>query len=153
MRCLLTVLFFLACQPFVAHSAPLLYYDSATGNLRIVNDGEWSGGNNALMGAFIFKSPSGRLKKPTNKLPAPTVLDTGDVPQFIALIYVPHGTFDLLGAVQPGTPINQLSVDIHPALGFTPEPVAVLVPEPTTVAVGGLAFSALAALNGRRLFC
>lgn len=153
MRFFLTCLFSLSLLPLVAHSAPLVVYYENSGNLRIFNDGEWSGGT-ATNAIFNFKSEFNALRTPTNSLPSPITLDAIDIPSFLTLLNVPPGTYSLLGAVQLGTPAAHISVDFYPAFGIPKQPVdlvafSLIDPEPSSLVIATLAFTGLVATARR----
>jgi hypothetical protein len=134
-----------------SQAAPLLRYNTNNGNLNVVND---SGGTLAVVN---IKSVGGTLNAPTfpdGAIPG-AVVDTGDLPNFIALLNVPNGVFKLgPGTVNAGTQGNDLAMDYF--VTFTPgaQPVAaqveLFVPEPATIAMAGLGMIGMVAAARRR---
>lgn len=138
-----------------AVAAPLVKYNTVNGNLIVENDGTLPGANAGAIGIVNIKSAAGTLNAPTfpgGAIPGATV-DLGDLPNFIALLAVPQGTFKLgPGTVDAQTSVGDISVDFYAAFG---QPAIVgqvvpIVPEPATLAMAGLAVVGIVAAARRR---
>ena len=136
----------LLTAPSVVYAAPELYYNASTGNLWINND--------VPLSIVNIMSPTGALNAPTfpaGPIPAPVVLDKGDLPFFLVTINTPVGFFNLgSGTVDPGTPPSLLSFDWHPAFGQPAVSGVVKLPEPSTALMASLAMVGVVNLRRRR---
>jgi hypothetical protein len=140
----------------VAQAVPTLRYNTVNGNVFIENhaDGPYAGGNaNAI---FNILSASGKLSAPTlpnGPIGGTAVVDTGDLPNFLALLNIPLGSHKLgAGTVAVGTPASDLTLDFYSAFGQAKVVGAVVtfIPEPATIAMAGLGMVGMIAAARRR---
>lgn len=128
-----------------AEAAPTLYYNTLNGNLIINND---------TPGAIInIKSQLGVLHAPSfpgGGIPAPAVVDNGDLPQFLAILNTPAGKFRLgAGTVTLAAPHSDLSFDWYASFGQPANTGIWLLPEPTSAGLAALGLAGLGAMRRR----
>lgn len=132
----------------VAQAVPTLRYNTVNGNLFVDNTAELGGNAGSI---FNIKSTAGTLHAPTfpnGPLGGTSVVDTGDLPTFLALLNVPLGSHKLgAGTVTVGTPASDLVLDFYPAFGqpLVAGVIQTIVPEPATIAMAGLGVAGVVA--------
>lgn len=145
--------------PQVAKAEPVLRYNEISGNLFIDND---------IAGSIInIKSSKGTLSAPTlpNGPIYGAVVDTGDLPYFIALLNMPIGSFKLgNGTAAVGIPtryyssishsafipMEDLTYDWYRAFGQPVNHGRWGTPEPSSLALGAISAAGLVAIRRRR---
>lgn len=146
---LVIALFAVACP---LQAAPVIEYWGFMDRFYVIND---------VPGSIInIKSPTGALNAPSfpkGPLPNLALVDTGDLPHFLAILNTPSGRFDLgQGVIDPGTSISDLSFEWYEYFGRPANPGSLVLvkledtPEPTTASLASVAAVALTAMSRRR---
>lgn len=144
-----------------AQAEPVLIYNSINGNLTVNND---------VAGSIInIKSSKGTLSAPTfpnGPIGGTSVVDTGDLPYFLAFLHMPIGSFRLgagtaalniptryysSDSVSAFIPLEDLTYDWYPAFGQPVRHGRWGTPEPSSIALATISIAGLSAIRRRLL--
>ena len=136
----------------VASAVPTAYYNPANGSIFLSND------TGAALAVANLKSPSGKFTGEALAIPG-TTNDFGDKPNFLVYFGLPTTTSEpsswakVGAAVQGGGPVGDIAFSYFTS--FAPGQVeqtglVVEIPEPATIAMGGLGLVGIVAASRRR---
>jgi hypothetical protein len=132
-------------------AAPILHHNPSTGDLWLTNTAEVP--DSIFHAVVIIESAGHNLLAPPFNPIAGSTMDPGELPDILTFLNTPLGSFNLGNVVVPGTSSSDLSVFLVPQVLPSVIRVAgtvVAIPEPSTIALGGLALISVATLRRRQ---
>lgn len=135
-----------------AMAVPTAFYNPATGGIFMKND------TGAPLGAFALISAGGKVKTDAGAFAAVggATFDPGDLPGGFTYLTFPATNTDfglsIGNVITPGTPSSDLSsiYYVNLSTGVQSQGAIVEIPEPATIAMGGLGLIGIVAAARRR---